>query len=186
MISKYLVLIQLPSITGVPLRRIGHVHVRTLVITKVSLLRKKQENSKKIKKIENHKKNRKIEKSKKKFREEAENEGEDQYEIALFLGPVVPQAPRPQSSSVPSSHQVPLVPWPRESLTVPQTLPMRVYPAPFFRRTPLKSIRFPVPEVEEGGGHGGGPGGGPTGPPAPRPGSDNLSRSGGVHLGGTR
>ena len=84
--------------------------------------------------------------------------------------PVVPRAPRLQRSSVPSSLQVPLVPWPRDSLTVLQTLPMREYPAPFFLRTPLKSIRFPVPEAEEGGG----PVGGPAGPPA-RPGSANLS-----------
>ena len=149
MISKYLVLIHQLFITGVPLRRIGHVHVRTLVITKVSLLRKKQENPKKDKKIEKHKKIRKKEKSKKKFIKEAENEGEDQYEIALFLGPVVPQAPRPQSSSVPSSHQVPPVPWPRESLTVPQTLPMRAYPGPFFRRTPLKSISSQFQKVKK-------------------------------------
>ena len=61
MISKYLVLIQLLSATGVPHRRIGDVHVRALVITKMSLLRKKQENTKKLK---NHKKleNRKIKK----------------------------------------------------------------------------------------------------------------------------
>ena len=48
--SKYLVLIYLLSVTGVPLRRIGHVHVRTLVTKEVEQFIKKQE---KYKKIEN-------------------------------------------------------------------------------------------------------------------------------------